>query len=128
MNDPERAVIILGASEDRSRFANKAVRAHLDAGFRVYPVHPTADSSEGIPTSRSIAEVPGQASLLLLYVRPAIGLEVIDQAPAKGVRRVLLNPGSESAELITRIEALGMEAIEACSIVALGRRPSEFPA
>lgn len=127
MDDAERAVIVVGAGEDRSRFANKAVRAHLEAGFRVYPVHPTAESSEGIPASKSIAEVPGQAALLLLYVRPATGLEVIDQAPAKGVRRVLLNPGSESPELIARIEALGMEAVSACSIVALGRRPSEFP-
>ena len=33
-------VAILGASSDRSKFGNKSVRAHLQQGFRVYPVNP----------------------------------------------------------------------------------------
>lgn len=120
-------VIILGASPQRWRFGNKAVRCYRDAGYRVFPVHLDATEVERIPVFRTIAEVPERAELLLLYVRPEIGIECIDQAPGRGVRRVYLNPGASSAELVRRIEDLGMEPIEACAIVALGRSPSEFP-
>ncbi len=124
---PSRSVIIVGASPDRSRFGNKAVRAYLDGGYVVYPVHPAADQIEGLPVSPSLADVPARAELLLLYVRPDLGLTVIDQAPARGVRRVFLNPGAASPELAARVRALGMEAVEACAIVALGRSPAQYP-
>lgn len=120
-------VIILGASPQRWRFGNKAVRCYREAGYRVFPVHLDATEVEGIPVSRTIAEVPERAELLLLYVRPGIGEKCIDEAPGRGVRRVFLNPGTSSPELIRKIEALGMEAIDGCAIVALGRSPSEFP-
>lgn len=121
-------VIVLGASDDRSRFANKAVRAYLEAGYRVFAVHPTATECEGSPVYRAIADVPEPSELLLLYVRPNVSIGVIDQAPKAGVRRVFLNPGTESDALRERIRALGMEPIEDCAIVAIGRSPAEFPA
>ncbi len=125
---PEKNVIVLGASDDRSRFANKAVRAYLEAGYQVFAVHPTATRCEGLVVYPNLADVPEKAELLLLYVRPEVGIRLIDDAPKAGVRRVFLNPGTESEALVARVESLGMEAIEACAIVALGRSPSEFPA
>lgn len=119
-------VIILGASPRRWRFGNKAVRCYGEAGYRVFPVHPDAKEIEGIPVSRTISDVPDRAELLLLYVRPEIGERCIDEAAARGVRRVIMNPGTASRALTSRIEALGMEAIEMCAIVALGRSPAEF--
>ncbi|MBK8231098.1 MAG: CoA-binding protein [Candidatus Eisenbacteria bacterium] len=123
---PERGVIVVGAGEDRRRFANKAVRAYLEAGYRVFPVHPTATACEGLPVAPSVSALSESAELLLLYVRPEVGLAVVREAVARGVRRIYLNPGTESEELVREIERLGMEPIEACAIVALGRSPSEF--
>jgi len=37
-------VAIIGASADRSKFSNKAIHAHLRAGYEVYPVHPKEKS------------------------------------------------------------------------------------
>ena len=56
---PERAIIIVGASSNRSRFANKAVRAYRAIGWTVYPVHPREKEVEGIPCHASVADVPG---------------------------------------------------------------------
>jgi len=127
IEDAARAVIIVGASPDRSRFSNKAVRAYLDAGYRVYPVHPKEGQVEGLAAVPSVAEVPGSAELLLLYVRPDVGISAVEQAAARGVKRIFVNPGTESPELVARIRALGLEPIEACAIRALGRSPQEFP-
>jgi uncharacterized protein len=123
----EQSVIIVGASNKRDRFANKAVRAYRDLGWTVYPVHPVERMVEGIPCSPTIAEIPGRAAVMSLYVPPAAGLEIIGGAPAKGVRDVYVNPGSGSPELVERIRELGMNPIEACSIIAVGRRPADYP-
>ena len=111
----DEKVIVLGASPERWRFGNKAVRCYRDAGYRVFPVHPTATAVEGFAVHRTIADVPEDVALLLLYVKPAIGLQCIEAAPARGVRRVILNPGASSAQLVARIEALGMEPVETCA-------------
>jgi hypothetical protein len=126
-NTPSKSAIILGASPDRSRFSNKAIRAYLEAGYEVYPVHPKESRIEGLDVYPDLASVPFRSDLLLLYVRPEIGLASIAEAPRAGVRKVFVNPGTESPELIGRIEELGMEPIAACAIRALGRSPQEFP-
>src|SRR5436309_11832434 len=90
-------VAILGASADRAKFGNKAVRAYLARGYQVFPIHPSARSVEGLPTYRSILEVPVQSlDRASLYSPPQIGLQVIEQLAHKSVREVWLNPGAES--------------------------------
>jgi predicted CoA-binding protein len=124
---PANAVIIVGASSDRSRFSNKAVRAYAEMGYRVYPVHPNESRVEGFAVSPSLSQVPGHADLLLLYVRPEAGLHVVGEAGAKGVKRIYVNPGTGSTDLVRRIRELGMEPIEACAIRALGKSPAQYP-
>ncbi len=122
----EKKIIIVGASNNRSRFSNRAVRAYRDRGWTVYPVHPKETVVEGIPCYATVADVPGSAEWLSLYVLPPAGLLAVEAAPAKGVRNVYVNPGTESPELIAKIRSLGMNPIEACSIIAVGARPSDY--
>ena len=124
--DPSRSVIVLGAGSDRSRYSNKAVRAYAQLGYTVYPVHPKETEVEGWKAFPDLDSVDGAADLLLLYVRPEVGLQMIDQAPGKGVRDVYVNPGSGSPDLVARIRGLGLNPIEACSIVAVGRSPADY--
>lgn len=126
MPDPSRSVIVLGASPDRSRYSNKAVRSYAELGYTVYPVHPKEPEIEGWKASSSVDAVDGEAGTLLMYVRPEVGLAVISQAPGKGVREVFVNPGSGSPELVAKIRELGMNPVEACSIVAVGKSPADY--
>jgi hypothetical protein len=71
--------------------------------------------------------VAEEAPLLLMYVRPEIGLRCIDEAPGRGVETVVLNPGTESPELLRRIAELGMRAVQDCAIVRVGKSPADFP-
>ena len=51
-------VAILGASADRSKFGNKAVRAFVARGYHVYPVNPKGEVIEGLPAYPSLADIP----------------------------------------------------------------------
>lgn len=120
-------VAVVGASADRSKFGNKAVRAFRDQEWDVYPVNPHRSEIEGLPAYPTLDDVPdGHLDRVSFYVPPDIGLTLIDAVARKGPAELWLNPGSESPELVDRALALGLNVIQACSIVAIGRRPSQY--
>ena len=121
-------IAIIGASSNRAKFGNKAVRAYAQQGWQVYPIHPSAATIEGHPAFRSIRHVPlEQLERVSIYLPPAIGLEVIDEVAAKPSREMWFNPGAESPALVARARSLGLNVIQGCSIVAIGVSPAEFP-
>lgn len=117
-------VMVIGASTNRSKFGNKAVRAYLRQGHTVLPVNPRADEIEGVKCYHSIAEVPGPIDRASLYLPPELGADAVEELARRGdVNEVWLNPGAESLELIDRAKRLGFDPITACSIVDIGERP-----
>lgn len=120
------SIAIIGASDNRAKYGNKALRAYLQRGDTVYPINPYTAEVEGIHAYASVLDVPGAIDIATFYVPPAIGLEVIAQVAQKGVGQVLFNPGSESNELLQKAAELGLQSTVACSILLAGRSPSEF--
>jgi predicted CoA-binding protein len=118
-----KIVAIIGASSNRSKFGNRALRAFRQQGFTVIPINPNEDEVEGIKTYASVLDVPGPIDMASLYVPPHIGEQVIAGIAQKGIAEVWLNPGAESDELIARARALQIQPIVACSIVAIGENP-----
>lgn len=120
-------VAILGASTDRSKFGNKSVRAHLQQGFEVFPINPKGGEIEGRKVYARLADVPVERlDRMSVYLPPQLGIKLLDEIAAKGCDELWLNPGSESDEIIERANDLGLNVIQACSIVALGVSPSQF--
>jgi hypothetical protein len=121
-----KVVAVIGASNNRSKFGNRAVRAYLSQGYTVIPINPHEADIEGLTAYRSVLDVPVSIDMASFYVPPEIGELVIDELAQKGIAEVWLNPGSESDRLIARARALHIQPIVACSIVALGQNPYAF--
>ena len=118
-----QTVAVIGASSNRAKFGNKAVRAFRQRGYTVWPVNPHETAVEGLRSYASIADVPGPIDMVTFYVPPEIGLQVIDAVAAREPGEVWFNPGSARDELIARARALGLAPITACSIIAIGMSP-----
>jgi len=121
-----QTVAIIGASANRQKFGNKAVRAFRQRGYTVWPVNPHETEIEGLPAYRSVADVPGPIDVVSFYVPPHVGLTVIDDVAARRPGEVWFNPGSESDELLARARTLGIAPIAACSIIGIGMSPYEY--
>ena len=121
-----KVVAIIGASPDRSKFSNKAVRAFVRQGYTVVPVHPKEASIEGLTAYKSVADIPGTVDMASVYLPPAVGIKVLDEIARKGVGEVWLNPGADSDDVIARARELKLHTIVACSIVGIGESPSSF--
>ena len=119
-------VAVIGASSNRNKFGNKAVRAYLTQGNEVFPIHPLESLVEGQACFQSISEVPSELDIVSVYVAPHILFDLLPEIAAKGCRELWLNPGTESPEVLERAEQLGLNVIEDCSIVSLGLSPSQF--
>ncbi|HOV74030.1 MAG TPA: CoA-binding protein [Candidatus Hydrogenedentes bacterium] len=122
-----KTIAIVGASADRSKYGNKAVRAFKQGGWTVYPVNPSVPEVEGLRTYASIADIPGPIDRISMYVPPKVGKAMLAAIAAKAPQEFFLNPGSEDADLVREAEALGLHPIQACSIVNIGLRPDMFP-
>lgn len=117
-------IAIIGASTNRGKFGNRAVRGYARQGYDVFPIHPTAATVEGHKAYRSVLDVPvAELDRVSIYLPPEVGLRVIEEVARKSVREVWLNPGAESPELIQRARELGLNVVAACSLVAVGVNP-----
>lgn len=121
-----RTVAIIGASNDRTKYGNKSVRAHLKEGFAVYPVNPKETQIEGLPAFKSISDVPVRPDRVSVYLPPRVVAQILPAIAAKGCDELWLNPGTESDEVLAEAGRLGLNVIQACSIVDLGLSPERL--
>ena len=121
-----QTVAVIGASSNRDKFGNKALRAFERRGYTVIPINPTETEVEGHRAYKSVLDVPGPIDLATLYVPPRTGVRVIDELAKKGVAEVWLNPGADGPEVIARARELGLRTEQLCSIIAIGESPAFY--
>jgi predicted CoA-binding protein len=119
-----RTVAVVGASRQRAKYGNRAVRAYRSEGWDVYPVHPTAAAIEGLRAYASVLDVPVALDRVTVYLPPVVTRAVLEEIARKGTRELFLNPGSEDDAVLARAQELGLVPILACSIVDIGRSPA----
>lgn len=120
-------VAIVGASTDRHKFGNKAVRSYASKGHEVVPINPNQPEIEGLPAFPSISVVPPPLDRVLMYVPPQVGITLLPAIKESGAREIFLNPGTESEALLAKAKELGLNTIQACAIIDIGDSPSRWP-
>lgn len=118
-----KTVAVIGASNDKTRYGNMAVRAFRRAGYQVYPVNPTEPEIEGLKAYPSIRDIPAELDTVTIYVRPAVLVKLLPEIAAKGCKDLWLNPGTSSDTILAEVERLGLNAVQGCSILAIGQSP-----
>ena len=119
-------IAVVGASSDRSKYGNKAVRAYLKRGWTVYPVNPREPAVEGRPAFRSIRDVPGPVDRAALYVPPSVGETLLDDLATVKPREVFLNPGTESMSLLAGLAIRNLPVATGCAIIDIGEAPADY--
>jgi predicted CoA-binding protein len=118
-----KVVAVIGASNDRHKFGNRAVRAFRKQGYTVVPINPHEAEVEGLKAYASVLDVAGPIDMATFYVPPEVGERIIDEVARKQIPEIWLNPGAESDELVARARALQLQPIIACSIIGIGQNP-----
>ena len=121
-----KVVAVVGASNNRRKFGNRALRAFRQQGYTVVPINPHETEVEGLKTYASVLDVREPIDMATVYVHPEVTLRLLDEFAQKGIPEIWINPGAEDDAVMADARRRGLNAIFACSIVGIGRDPSEF--
>jgi predicted CoA-binding protein len=121
-----KTVAVIGASSNRDKYGNKALRAFENQGYVVIPINTTETEVEGHRAYASVLDVPGPLDVATVYVPPRAGVRVMEELAQKGVGQVFLNPGADGPAVVSRARELGLKAVQTCSIIAIGESPGRY--
>ena len=96
------------------------MRAFLRQGYTVFPVNLKETEVEGLTAFRSVRDVPVRPEKISVYLPPPLVLQVLPEIAARGCDELWLNPGTESEAVLAQAQQLGLNVIQACSILGVG--------
>src|SRR5688500_5919274 len=87
-----RTAAIIGANRERGKIGAEILHNVAAGGFtgRLFAVHPTASSIDGVPACASVADIPGEVDLAVIAVPCAQVGPVVAQCIAKGVKALVI--------------------------------------
>jgi hypothetical protein len=121
-----KVIAVIGASSDRRKFGNKALRAFRKQGYTVVPINTHLAEVEGERAYASVLDYPGAIDEVTVYLPPDAGVRVMAEIAKKGIPTVWLNPGADHPEVIAKARALGLKPTIACSILGVGESPIDY--
>ncbi len=116
------AFAVAGASTNRDKYGNKVLRCYMQHGKQVVPVNPHASAVEGLPSVATVSDLPENIQSLSIITPPDITEQVVEEAIAKGIKNIWMQPGAQSNKAIQRCEEAGINLIAdgSCLLVVLG--------
>lgn len=96
----QRVWAVVGASKDPAKYGNQIFRDLRAAGYTVYGVNPRGGEIEGQKLHPTLSDLPEKPAVVDIVVPPAVTEEIVRQCAQLGLKRVWMQPGSESEEAI----------------------------
>jgi len=115
---------VVGASSDRHKYGNKVLRCYQQSGRRAIPVNPRETEIEGIACVAGVADLPDEVKSISVITPPQVTERVVEEAIARGIRAIWMQPGAESQRAVQRCRESGINVIAdgSCILVVVGYR------
>jgi len=110
--------LVLGASEEPSRYSNMAIRMLRKHGHPVVAIGRKAGEVEDVTIETGSPDRP-DIDTVTLYMNPMHQRPLLEWIIALAPRRIIYNPGTENPELQSIAAEHGIENLEACTLVML---------
>lgn len=110
--------LVLGASDEPSRYSNMAIRMLRKHGHPVVAIGRKAGEVEDV-TIETGSPVRPDIDTVTLYMNPMHQRPLLEWIIALTPRRIIYNPGTENPELQSIAAEHGIANLEACTLVML---------
>jgi predicted CoA-binding protein len=113
---------VVGASSKPYKYGNKVLRCYQQNQRTVIPVNPVAKRIEGLACVASVSDLPGHVDSISIITPPQVTEKVVEEAIAKGIKNIWMQPGAESVLAVTACEEAGVNIIAdgSCALVVMG--------
>lgn len=112
-------VLLIGASNNPTRYSHKAMVMLREYGHEVIPLNPREEEVLGIAAVPTLRDVTGPIDTVSIYVRPELLKSSLDDLAALAPKRAIFNPGTEDDEMKKTLTDRGIRVLEACTLVLL---------
>ncbi|AYA36330.1 CoA-binding protein [Hymenobacter oligotrophus] len=113
-----KKTVVIGASDNPSRYSFQAVNRLKSYGHEVVPVGIRKGQVAGLDIHTDKPAVEG-VDTVTLYVGPQNQPAWQDYILGLKPKRIIFNPGTENYELEKKAQAQGIQTMEACTLVML---------
>jgi predicted CoA-binding protein len=113
-----KKTLVLGASENPSRYSNLAIRRLRDKGHEVVAIGRRKGQVLDVPIQTEHPPLEG-VDTVTMYLNEANQEPYMDYILSLKPKRIVFNPGAENPELEKKAEAAGVQTMEACTLVLL---------
>lgn len=117
--NPDFRYAVVGATTNTAKYGYRVLMDLHSAGYDVVGVNPKYTEIEGIRVYPTLADIPEKPDVAIFVVPPQVGVNILEQVAALGIRKVWFQPGAEDGAVQARIGQLGLEgsADGACIMV-----------
>ena len=113
-----KTTLVIGASEDTSRYSNRVIRMLHHMNIPVGAIGLKEGEIEGIKIQTGFPKVE-DVDTVTLYVGPKHQPQYYDYVIGLNPERVIFNPGTENPEFEEKVRKAGIEVMEACTLTML---------
>ncbi len=110
--------LVIGASEKRGRYSNKAIRKLLRYGHEVVPLALRLGEVKGLHFETGFPKL-NDIHTITLYIGRQRQKPYYDYIIGLQPKRIIFNPGTENRELMELASRKGIENISECTLVML---------
>ncbi len=114
----ENKIAIVGVSVNQKKWGFKIYKELKSAGFRVYPINPKHKRiglDNCYPNLQALPEIP---DVVITVVPPNVAEQLVEHCRKLGIKRVWMQPGSESEKAIKLCKHNNIEIMhDACFVV-----------
>lgn len=119
MSTPTKKTLVLGASDNPTRYSNLAMSRLRAKGHPVVAIGRKQVRAGDVDITTDKQLYAG-VDTVTLYLSAAHQKEYYDYILSLHPKRIIFNPGAENPELEQLAQANGIEPLEACTLVLLG--------
>jgi len=116
--DKKNKIAVVGVSSEPNKWGWKIYRKLKSRGFCVYPINPKYDKIDNDACYPDLKSVPEKPDVVITVVRPKITEAIAEQCKRLGIRRIWMQPGSESDRVIKFCKNNNIEVVyNACFVL-----------
>ena len=116
---------VVGVSSDPEKYGNKVYFKLKRAGYNVLAVNPKLDQIDGDPVYPSLSALPLVPDAISVVVPPKVTEQILDECAQLGIKRIWMQPGSESQKAIHKGHDLGLNLIHNQCVLIQARDTSK---
>ena len=111
----------IGATNQKEKWGYKKYKKLKDEGFKVYPINPKYDHVDGdrcFPDLKSLVEsLNKKPDIVITIIPPKVTEKIVEQCKIFGIKKIWMQPGSESEKAIESCNKNGIEVVYGVCIV-----------